>query len=162
MQAIDSAARQMCKIEKSRVAEIGRLCDQARCSLHISTALLATASPGVRRSSRPDQARHSPANIASWNKRRPKFANVFQLLPLLPGRGVKRILQHGDPLSGLAQTPAQLAGDVLQEEDVGLRVALVELVEVEIRQLVEKRILLRAAGERARPHLDQRGDAEEC
>src|SRR5438132_8497897 len=96
-----------------------------------------------------DEQLRGPKRKKEHEKQDAEQVDLQALLPL-PGGGVKRVLERGDPFPGLAQPPAELAGDVLHEEDVRLLVGLVELVEVEIRQLVQNGILLRAAGERAR------------
>src|SRR5882762_8144296 len=77
------------------------------------------------------------------------------------GRYVQRVLEGGDALPGLPQPPAQLARDVLVEQEVRLRIRFVEPVQIQIGQLVQDRVLLGRARERPPLHLDQRGDPEE-
>src|SRR5882762_10576081 len=77
------------------------------------------------------------------------------------GRYVQRVLEGGDALPGLPQPPAQLARDVLVEQEVRLRIRFVEPVQIQIGQLVQDRVLLGRARERPPLHLDQRSDPEE-
>src|SRR6266403_3266517 len=77
------------------------------------------------------------------------------------GRYVQRVLEGGDALPGLPQPAAELARDVLVEQEVRLRIRFVELVQIQVCQLVQDRVLLGRARERPPLHLDQRSDPEE-
>src|SRR4051794_10807503 len=73
--------------------------------------------------------------------------------------GALRVL--GQAAGGASKPPAQLAVDVLQDEDVRLHVRLVQAVQIARRQLEQPRVLLHQNREWARLHLDERGLAEE-
>src|SRR3954464_15302904 len=78
---------------------------------------------------------------------RPGLADERQLVS-----GALRIL--GQAAGGASKPPAQLAVDVLQDENVRLHVRLVEAVQIARRELEQPRVLLHQHRERARLHLD--------